>query len=73
MIKESLCNTALLKLPKTAFLSSRQVPASVVMRNYDRAIDQREKGQFQATLKKKRSFRSVRPEMLSPAMLNAKV
>jgi hypothetical protein len=44
MIKESLGNTALLKLPKTAFLCSRQVPASVVLKCYDWAIEQREKG-----------------------------
>jgi hypothetical protein len=44
MIKESLGNTDLLKLPKTAFLCSRQVPASVVLKCYDWAIGQREKG-----------------------------
>jgi hypothetical protein len=44
MIKESLGNTELLKLPKTAFLCSRQVPASVVLKCYDSAIEQREKG-----------------------------
>ena len=44
MIKESLGNTDLLKLPKTAFLCSRQVPASVVLKCYDWAIEQREKG-----------------------------
>lgn len=44
MIKESLGNTDLLKLTKTAFLCSRQVPASVVMKCYDWAIEQREKG-----------------------------
>lgn len=37
-------NTDLLKLPKTAFLCSRQVPASVVLKCYDWAIEQREKG-----------------------------
>lgn len=44
MIKESLGNTDLLKLPKTAFLCSRQVPASVVLKCYDWAIAQREQG-----------------------------
>ena len=44
MIKESLGNYNLLKLPKTAFLCSRQVPASVVLKCYDWAIEQREKG-----------------------------
>ena len=42
-IKESLGNTDLLKLPKTAFLCSRQVPASVVLKCNDWAIEQREK------------------------------
>lgn len=40
----SLGNIALLKLPKTAFLCSRKVPASVVLKCYDWAIAQREKG-----------------------------
>lgn len=40
----SLGNTDLLKLPKTAFLCSRKVPASVVLKCYDWAIEQREKG-----------------------------
>ncbi len=35
MIKESLGNTDLIKLPKTAFLCSRQVPTSVVLKCYD--------------------------------------
>ena len=43
MIKESIGNTDLLKLPKTAFLCSRKVPASVVLKCYDWAIEQREK------------------------------
>ena len=46
MIKESLGNTDLLKLSKTAFLCSRKVPASVVLKCYDWAIEQREKGVF---------------------------
>ena len=40
----SLGNTELLKLPKTAFLCSRQVPAGVVLKCYDWAIAQREAG-----------------------------
>jgi predicted Rossmann fold nucleotide-binding protein DprA/Smf involved in DNA uptake len=44
MIKKSLGNTDLLKLSKTAFLCSRQVPASVVLKCYDWAIEQREQG-----------------------------
>lgn len=44
MIKESLGNTDLIKLPKTAFLCSRKVTASVVLKCYDWAIEQREKG-----------------------------
>jgi len=37
-------NKVLLKLAKTAFLCSRKVPASVVLKCYDWAIEQREKG-----------------------------
>jgi len=37
-------NMELLKLPKTAFLCSRQVPADVVLKCYDWAIAQREAG-----------------------------
>ena len=44
MINASIGNTALLKLPKTAFLCSRKIPASVVLASYDWAIEQREKG-----------------------------
>lgn len=43
-IKELLGNKELLKLNKTAFLCSRKVPASVVLKCYDWAIEQREKG-----------------------------
>jgi hypothetical protein len=43
-IKEHIGNIELLKLSKTAFLCSRQVPASVVLKCYDWAIEQREKG-----------------------------
>jgi len=42
--KETLGNTDLLKLPKTAFLCSRQAPASAVLRCYDWALEQRQKG-----------------------------
>ena len=44
MIKGSIGNTELLKLPKTAFLCSRKVPASAVLKCYDWATEQREKG-----------------------------
>lgn len=37
-------NTELLKLPKTAFLCSRNIPASAVLKCYDWAIEQRDKG-----------------------------
>lgn len=39
-----LGNKELLSICKTAFLCSRQVPASVVLKCYDWAIEQREKG-----------------------------
>ena len=41
---QTLGNIELLKLPKTAFLCSRKAPASVVLKCYDWAIEQREKG-----------------------------
>lgn len=44
MITANFGNTDLLKLPKTAFLCSRKVPASVVLKCYDWAIAQRESG-----------------------------
>ncbi|MGI6468357.1 MAG: DNA-binding protein [Syntrophomonadaceae bacterium] len=44
MIKSSLGNKEILNLPKTAFLCSRQVPASVVLKCYDWAIAEREAG-----------------------------
>ncbi len=44
MIAASHGNSELLKLHKTAFLCSRKVPASVVLKCYDWAIEQREKG-----------------------------
>lgn len=44
MIMTSLGNKELLKLHKTAFLCSREIPASVVLKCYDWAIEQREKG-----------------------------
>jgi hypothetical protein len=37
-------NKALLKLHKTAFFCSRRCPAGVVLKAYDWAIEQREKG-----------------------------
>ena len=43
-IKEQVGNHELLQLHKTAFLCSRKVPASVVLKCYDWAIEQREKG-----------------------------
>jgi hypothetical protein len=42
-ITASLGNIDPLKQPKTAFLCSRKVPASVVLKCYDWAIEQREK------------------------------
>ncbi len=52
-----LGNLELLNLPKTAFLCSRKVPASVVLKSYDWALEQREKGNcvisgFQSQLEK---------------------
>jgi predicted Rossmann fold nucleotide-binding protein DprA/Smf involved in DNA uptake len=44
MIVSSQGNIELLKLPKTAFLCSRKIPASAVLTCYDWAIEQREKG-----------------------------
>jgi predicted Rossmann fold nucleotide-binding protein DprA/Smf involved in DNA uptake len=44
MISASLGNIELLKQPKTAFLCSRKVPASAVLKCYDWAIAQREAG-----------------------------
>ena len=44
MIAASLGNTKLLKLHKTAFLCSRKIPASTVLKCYDWAIGQRDKG-----------------------------
>jgi hypothetical protein len=43
-IKHHIGNPELLKLPKTAFLCSRKVPASIVLKCYDWAIQQREQG-----------------------------
>jgi hypothetical protein len=44
MIVSSFGDTELLKLHKTAFLCSREIPASVVLKCYDWAIEQRDKG-----------------------------
>jgi len=43
-IKGHIGNKALLELKKTAFLCSRKVPASIVLKCYDWAIQQREDG-----------------------------
>lgn len=43
-IEELIGNKDLLNLPKTAFLCSRKVPASIVLKCYDWAIEQRETG-----------------------------
>lgn len=43
-IKAYIGNKELLKLHKTAFLCSRKVPASIVLKCYDWAIEQREAG-----------------------------
>jgi len=43
-IEQKLGNETLLKLKKTAFLCSRKVPASAVLKCYDWAIVQREAG-----------------------------
>lgn len=43
-IEQLLGNRELLKLPKTAFLCSRKIPASAVLKCYDWAIAQRETG-----------------------------
>ena len=44
MTAATLGNTELLKLHKTAFLCSRKISAGAVLKCYDWAIDQREKG-----------------------------
>ena len=44
MIAAQLGNQEILKLHKTAFLCSRKVLASIVLKCYDWAIEQREKG-----------------------------
>jgi predicted Rossmann fold nucleotide-binding protein DprA/Smf involved in DNA uptake len=44
VIEAQIGNEGLLKLSKTAFLCSRQVPASTVLKCYDWAIAQREAG-----------------------------
>ncbi|MBX7107588.1 MAG: hypothetical protein K1X61_02970 [Chitinophagales bacterium] len=43
-ISNQIGNKEILKQHKTAFLCSRKVPASVVLKCYDWAIEQREKG-----------------------------
>jgi len=44
MIAATLGNTEILKQHKVAFMCSRQVPAGAVLKCYDWAIEQREKG-----------------------------
>lgn len=44
MIRSHVGNIELIKLSKTAFLCSRKVPASIVLKCYDWAIEQRENG-----------------------------
>lgn len=44
MIKTTTGNIELLKIKKTAFLCSRKIPASIVLKCYDWAIAQRESG-----------------------------
>jgi hypothetical protein len=44
IVKHTCGNTELLKLPKTAFLCSRNIPASVVLKCYDWAVEQRDQG-----------------------------
>lgn len=43
-IIDHIGNQELLKLQKTAFLCSREIPASIVLKCYDWAISQREQG-----------------------------
>jgi hypothetical protein len=43
-IADHIGNLELLKLHKTAFLCSREIPASIVLKCYDWAITQREQG-----------------------------
>jgi hypothetical protein len=43
-VLDHIGNTELLKLEKTAFLCSREIPASIVLKCYDWAIAQREQG-----------------------------
>ncbi len=54
---EMLGNTHLMEIPKTAFLCSRTIPATAVLKCYDWAIEQREHGRcvvsgFQSKLEK---------------------
>jgi predicted Rossmann fold nucleotide-binding protein DprA/Smf involved in DNA uptake len=44
MITASLGNQNILTLRKTAFLCSREIPASIILKCYDWAIEQREQG-----------------------------
>lgn len=56
-LTDHIGNTELLKLHKTAFLCSQKYPAQIVLKSYDWAIEQREKGNcvisgFQSTIEK---------------------
>jgi hypothetical protein len=44
MLVSAIGNKELLKIHKTAFLCSRDIPASIVLKCYDWAIEQRDKG-----------------------------
>jgi hypothetical protein len=44
MIVASLGNKNILKLHKTSFLCSRDIPASIVLKCYDWAVEERDKG-----------------------------
>jgi hypothetical protein len=44
MIVSSIGNAEIMKAPKVAFLCSRDIPASIVLKCYDWAIEQRNKG-----------------------------
>ena len=43
-LKEYIGDIKIIDIPKTAFLCSRKIPANVVLKCYDWAIEQREKG-----------------------------
>jgi hypothetical protein len=41
---KSIGNKKILNLHKTAFLCSRKIPADIILKSYDWAIEQRDKG-----------------------------